>query len=61
MKPPAHQVSKLEAEYGKGMKSAHCGICRHFGPPHDCEVVIGTVNSDGWCKYFASGNPLKAN
>jgi len=53
VKPPAaHKVTKAKAQYGKGMDSAHCGICTHFRPPTSCVVVIGAVGARGWCKYF---------
>jgi len=44
--------SKKSVDYGKGMKSAHCGICVHFRSPNACELVIGPIGPRGWCKLF---------
>lgn len=50
----ADKKSKAEADYGPGKpKGDHCGICRHFTPPHDCSVVEGEVSASMWCKYFS--------
>jgi len=44
--------SKKSVDYGKGMKSAHCGICAHFRSPNSCELVIGPIGPRAWCKLF---------
>jgi hypothetical protein len=48
----SEKASKASVHYSLGMKSAHCGICRHFQPPHSCEVVKGEIESDYWCRKF---------
>lgn len=48
----AQKASKASVQYSLGMKSAHCGICRHFQPPHGCEVVRGEIEPDYWCRKF---------
>ena len=53
MKTPDRKVTKAAADYGKGMKGALCGLCRHFDPPNRCAVVIGPIDPMMWCKYFA--------
>jgi len=47
------KVSKKEANYSAGLPSAHCSICRHFEPPHACEIVRGEIDPDLWCRYFS--------
>jgi hypothetical protein len=47
------KASKASVDYGPGHKDGdHCGICKHFEPPHTCEVVAGEVRALGWCKRF---------
>ncbi len=46
------KVSKQQAHYSEGMKSAHCGICKHFEKPNGCEIVAGDIKSDMWCEFF---------
>ena len=38
--------------YGRGMTSAHCGICAHFRAPSDCTLVQPPVRRTGWCELF---------
>jgi len=38
--------------YGRGMTSAHCGICVHFRAPSDCTLVQPPVRRTGWCELF---------
>jgi len=38
--------------YGKGMESAHCGICTHFKAPSACELVRAPISRAGWCELF---------
>jgi hypothetical protein len=47
------RVTKDAADYGRGMKSAHCAICKHFEAPDRCEIVIGKISPSGWCHFFA--------
>jgi hypothetical protein len=46
------KTTKSAAKYGEGMKEAHCGICEHFTPPHDCALVEGKISPQAWCKFF---------
>jgi hypothetical protein len=46
------RVTKDAADYGRGMKSAHCAICKHFEAPDRCEIVIGKISPKGWCHFF---------
>ena len=52
LKPPAYAVSKVAADYSKGMANAHCSLCTHFTYPDKCSVVEGRVAPAMWCKYF---------
>lgn len=52
MKPPKYPVTKRQADYGGGMKKAHCAVCKHFKSPDRCEIVEGEINPQAWCKYF---------
>ena len=50
----APTVSKQNAGYQdqpKGQQS--CSLCNHFVSPSSCQVVIGTIAANGWCKLFA--------
>ena len=52
--PPAGvKVPPAAAQYGPGMKSAHCGICQHFLKPNACEIVAGPIRPSMWCIYFS--------
>lgn len=47
--------TKAEVDYGKGMASAHCGICAHYLPSRSgnrCQVVQGAIDPDDWCYLF---------
>lgn len=44
--------SKDDVDYGRGMKSAHCGVCRFFEHPHWCQKVAGRISPEGWCRLF---------
>lgn len=52
MKPPQSKRAHKSVSYGHGMVKAHCGICVHFKPPHDCELVRPPVSREGWCELF---------
>jgi hypothetical protein len=30
-----------------------CDRCSHFQPPAACQIVVGTVRPDGYCRFFA--------
>jgi hypothetical protein len=34
------------------MHSERCGLCEHFFGSHSCEIVVGFIDRDAWCKYF---------
>jgi len=44
--------SKESVNYSKGHPDAHCGICKHFQPPHECELVAGHIVTSYWCRLF---------
>lgn len=44
--------SKDDVDYGRGMKSAHCGVCRFFEHLHWCQKVAGRISPEGWCRLF---------
>lgn len=46
------KLSKEEAGYKRGIKQAHCGICKHYKHPHACEIVEGKIFPAMWCRYF---------
>ena len=29
-----------------------CGACTRFRPPNGCEIVVGRINEEGWCKFY---------
>ena len=37
----------------------HCSQCRHFEPPHVCEIVAGAIDGVDWCERFAVKTRLK--
>jgi phage-related protein (TIGR01555 family) len=47
-------ITQSAADYGQGMTDGeHCGVCKHFIAPYGCERVLGSVDSEGWCKLFS--------
>ena len=30
----------------------HCSQCRHFDPPHGCEIIAGSIDPGDWCERF---------
>lgn len=47
-------LSKLEANYTDNSPYTNkCRDCKHFIEPSRCEIVIGIIEEDGWCKYFS--------
>jgi hypothetical protein len=50
----AAKIPKASVEYERpAAKRNHCGMCRHFRRPESCELVIGTIYPEDWCKLFA--------
>jgi len=29
-----------------------CDRCAHFQPPEACQIVLGTIRPDGYCRFF---------
>lgn len=50
MSEPQHE--KADVDYGRGLRNAHCSICQHFREPAACELVIGRIRPQDWCKLF---------
>ena len=54
--PPASAQQKMshrEAEYQDAPKNGlTCAACTLFHPPRSCEVVVGDISPNGWCKFF---------
>ena len=53
--PPLPVIKQTKAEalyrdYPNGPQ--RCGVCVHFRPPNDCEVIQGPVQPNGWCRNF---------
>ena len=49
----ASKVSKTFAKYQDHPHLGHhCSLCVHFRGPHGCEVVEGTINPNGVCRFF---------
>lgn len=47
-------VSKQDASYqDQPNGQQRCAQCKHFVAPSSCQVVIGTVVPNGWCRLFA--------
>jgi hypothetical protein len=36
------------------MGSTRCKNCRHFESPHACELVMGEIDPEYWCKRFSA-------
>jgi hypothetical protein len=52
---PARKQTKQEATYQDQPNGPQqCGLCVHFRPPNDCEVIQGPVQANGWCRNFRS-------
>jgi hypothetical protein len=50
-------VSKQSASYqDQPNGQQRCAQCTHFVAPASCQVVIGTIVPNGWCKLFAPAN-----
>jgi hypothetical protein len=54
-------VSKAVARYqDRPNRGQRCGRCMHFLPPGGCEIVVGPVSPQGWCRYFEGSVALTA-
>ena len=43
---------KIVANYRRGTKAEHCGLCTMFRPPHGCTAVAGLIYAEDTCDYF---------
>ena len=51
----ADKISKEAAKYQDMPKGEQrCEICLQFRPPHQCQLVRGTIARNGWCQFFAA-------
>jgi len=49
----ALKMSKADAMYTDNSRGGEkCKNCVHFINPKYCEIVDGTINPSGWCRYF---------
>lgn len=47
------KIEKSAVDYGPGHpRGDRCAVCRHFEPPHACEIVAGEIGAGMWCKRF---------
>ena len=47
------KVSKESAHYQDTPKDGMiCADCRNFRPPNSCQLVDGTISTDGWCSFY---------
>jgi hypothetical protein len=46
------KVSKASVHYSEGMGARRCKNCQHFEAPHSCEVVMGSIDPEYWCRRF---------
>lgn len=49
MKLSKHEVGY---EHPAAKPQNHCGVCRHFEPPDQCEIVAGRIRPEDWCRRF---------
>ena len=48
------KVSKATAHYQDTPKDGMiCADCRNFRPPNACQLVEGTISTDGWCSFYS--------
>lgn len=53
MQAEAAKATKSQASYQDSPKHGqHCALCRYFQKPNSCQLVAGTINPNGWCKFF---------
>lgn len=56
--PMAVKQTKIQAAYQNFPRGRQrCGVCVHFRPPNDCEVIEGPVSPNGWCRNFVPRYP----
>lgn len=49
------KVSQADAKYQDHPNNgAKCSACRYFQPPDSCQLVAGSISSDGWCSFYVS-------
>jgi hypothetical protein len=47
------KMSQAEAEYQDRPRGGlACAACTLFRPPRSCQVVVGDISPNGWCKFF---------
>jgi hypothetical protein len=46
------KVSKPSVNYSPGMGATRCKNCAHFEAPNRCEIVMGLIDPDYWCRRF---------
>lgn len=47
------KVSKESVNYtDQGSPQEHCSNCSHYLNPTTCEVVVGRIRPEGWCKRW---------
>jgi hypothetical protein len=44
--------NKDDVDYSQGKPNAHCGICEHYRPDYQCDLVKGIIRPECWCKLF---------
>ena len=42
-------VARYQDRPNRGQR---CGRCMHFVEPDGCEIVVGLISPQGWCRYF---------
>ena len=48
------RVTKVDARYvDRSPYKYDCDECKHFNEPNSCDIVMGTISPEGWCKYFS--------
>ena len=48
------KVPKETAHYQDTPKDGMiCADCRNFRPPNECQLVEGTISTDGWCVFYS--------
>lgn len=47
-------LDKASVDYSKGKGNTICAKCVHYLGEGRCEIVMGKIEEDGWCKLFAA-------
>jgi hypothetical protein len=51
--PAEAKMTQQAAGYQEKPKdSASCSNCTLFKPPSSCTLVDGTINPNGWCRFY---------